>query len=86
MSSSSFSSFCSLSSSPDGRAAYRPAYFSQLFTKRLGKSKYVELFRTQKITLEADETLLIHYGGEPRQLNTNQLTVSIVPGEIRLVY
>ena len=63
-----------------------PRIFSQLFTKSLDKSKYVELFRARQITLEADEPLLIHYDGEPRQLNTNRLTVSIVPGGIRVVY
>ncbi len=62
-----------------------PRIFSQLFAKNLDKSGYVELFRTQQITLEADEPLLIHYDGEPRQLDTNRLTVSIVPGGIRVV-
>lgn len=63
-----------------------PRIFSQLFTKSLDKSKYVELFRTRQITLEADKPLLIHYDGEPRQLDTNQLAVSIVPGGIQVVY
>ena len=63
-----------------------PRIFSQLFTKNLSKSPFVALFRTQQITLEADEPLLIHYDGEPRQLNTNRLTVMVVPGGIQVVY
>ncbi|WP_373511396.1 diacylglycerol kinase family protein [Persicitalea sp.] len=51
----------------------------QLFTKNLKTSTYISYQSLTKISVETDRPALVHYDGEPWQLETNRIEVGIVP-------
>ena len=65
---------CLLSPFP---AALAPSIGLRLFQRTLPRSKFVEVIKAKEITLRAPSPLLIHFDGEPKQLKTNELQVSI---------
>ncbi len=62
-----------------------PLLIGQLFNGTLPNSKYVEAFRGKRFNLEAEKNFLIHYDGEPLQLNTNQLKISILERSLKVL-
>jgi len=56
----------------------------QLFTKSLKTSTYVTYQSLTKLTVETEGPALVHYDGEPWQLETNRIEVGIVPGSLRV--
>jgi diacylglycerol kinase (ATP) len=51
----------------------------QLFTKGLGASTYVAYESLPEVTVETEAPALVHYDGEPWQLDTTRIEVRIVP-------
>lgn len=49
----------------------------QLFAKNIDTSNFSEQYRSNKIVVTAKQNILIHFDGEPKQLNTNKIEVSI---------
>ncbi len=56
----------------------------QLFTKSLTDSTYVTYQSLTELTVETDRPALVHYDGEPWQLETNRIEVGIVPKSLRV--
>jgi diacylglycerol kinase (ATP) len=64
---------------------YAPILGFRLFSNSFSKSRYVTTIKTTNIFLQSDENLLIHFDGEPRQLSTNSLNVSILPNSLKVI-
>jgi diacylglycerol kinase (ATP) len=62
-----------------------PLLIGQLFSGTLPDSRYVESFRGKKFSLESEKNFLIHFDGEPFQLNSNQLKVRIEERSLRIL-
>lgn len=43
-----------------------PSIGIKLFNKKLGKSRYVEIFRTKNLTIKRYEEGYVHFDGEPK--------------------
>lgn len=56
----------------------------QLFTKSLKTSTYVTYQSLKTLTVETERPALVHYDGEPWQLETNRIEVGIVPESLRI--
>lgn len=56
----------------------------QLFTKSLKDSTYVTYQSLTNMTVETEGSALVHYDGEPWQLETNRIEVRIVPQSLRI--
>ncbi len=56
----------------------------QLFTKSLKTSTYVAYQSLTTLTVETERPALVHYDGEPWQLETNRIEVEIVPGSLQV--
>lgn len=54
-----------------------PGIAWRLFNRTLPQSAYLDIHKTTEVKLQSDQNLLIHFDGEPLQLSTNQLIVSI---------
>lgn len=54
-----------------------PLMISNLFSGTIHRSKNTESYRVKKFYVESPENLLIHFDGEPLQLSTNKLELSI---------
>lgn len=57
----------------------------RLFTKQLRPSKYISYQLAQDAIVEADEPPMIHYDGEPLQLDTTRIEVKIKPKSLRVI-
>jgi diacylglycerol kinase (ATP) len=62
-----------------------PLLIGQLFNGTLTNSSYVESFRGKKFNIESEKNFLIHFDGEPLQLTTNQLQISILEKSLRVL-
>lgn len=56
-----------------------PNVSARLFLKSLPHSRFIDTFEASRAVVEAESNFLIHYDGEPLQLATNRLEVSINP-------
>lgn len=63
---------------------YGTALTFQLFTKNLKPSTYISYESLSEITVETERPALVHFDGEPWQLDTRQIEVSIVPKSLRV--
>lgn len=61
-----------------------PTLGVMLFSKEIGKSGYVEMFRTKGITIERDEEGYIHFDGEPGTMG-KKLSARIVPRGLKVI-
>ncbi|AEI51472.1 diacylglycerol/lipid kinase family protein [Runella slithyformis] len=59
--------------------ALGPIMAARLFRGTLPQSSYTQTYSVQQAKITAPDKLLIHFDGEPLQLDTNELTVSIQP-------
>lgn len=57
----------------------------QLFNGNIHSSELSENYRGTKFKVSAEHNLLIHYDGEPLQLDTNELTISISEKSLRVI-
>jgi len=57
----------------------------RLFTKQLRPSKYISYQLAQDAVVEADEPPMIHYDGEPLQLDTTRIEIKIKPKSLRVI-
>ncbi|GGD69581.1 hypothetical protein GCM10011514_37120 [Emticicia aquatilis] len=58
---------------------------AQLFNGNIHSSDLSENYRGTKFKVSNDQNFLIHYDGEPLQLNTNELTISISEKCLRVI-
>ncbi len=61
------------------------AMINQLFNGNIHSSELSENYRGTKFKVSAEQNLLIHYDGEPLQLNTNELIISILEKSLRVI-
>ncbi len=61
---------------------YGTALTYQLFTKTLRSSAYVSYQSLTELTVETASPALVHFDGEPWQLETNRIEVQIVPNSL----
>lgn len=57
----------------------------RLFSKNLKASSYISYQRSGRAIVESDTPPLIHYDGEPMQLDTNRIEVIIKPGSLKII-
>jgi diacylglycerol kinase (ATP) len=57
----------------------------RMFNKTLKPSDYVSYERVSETVVESDTPPLIHYDGEPLQLQTNRIRVTIRPGSLKVI-
>lgn len=57
----------------------------RLFTKTLKPSKYISYQLAQDAIVEADKPPMIHYDGEPLQLETTRIEIKIRPKSLRVI-
>lgn len=57
----------------------------RLFRGTLPNSRYIETASNTEFTLKSEENLLIHYDGEPLQLTTNILKVTLKPKALKVI-
>lgn len=57
----------------------------RLFRGTLPNSRYVEIHHGTEFQLKSQQPTLIHFDGEPHQMQTNELTFSILPKGLRVV-
>lgn len=58
---------------------------AQLFNGNIHSSELSENYRGTKFKVSTEQNLLIHYDGEPLQLNTNELIISISEKSLRVI-
>jgi len=58
---------------------------AQLFNGNIYSSKLSENYRGTKFKVSTNQNCLIHYDGEPLQLNTNELTISVSEKSLRVI-
>jgi YegS/Rv2252/BmrU family lipid kinase len=57
----------------------------QLFTKQMKASTFIDYQSATSAVIETDVPPMIHYDGEPLQLNTTRIEVSINPESLRVI-
>lgn len=57
----------------------------RLFTKTLKPSKYISYQLAKDAIVEADKPPMIHYDGEPLQLETTRIEIKIKPKSLRVI-
>ncbi|MCE7068329.1 diacylglycerol kinase family protein [Dyadobacter sp. CY326] len=57
----------------------------QLFTKQMKASRYIDYEHFQEVVVETDVPPMIHYDGEPFQLDTTRIEVKIKPQSLRVI-
>ena len=62
-----------------------PKLIWQLFNGEIDESDYVEIYRGTEFKLKSEQNLLIHYDGEPLQLNTNSLIINVLEKSLRVI-
>jgi diacylglycerol kinase (ATP) len=64
---------------------YGTALAYGLFTKQLKQSTYIDYQRATEALVETDTPPMIHYDGEPLQLDTTRIEVKIKPGSLNVI-
>ena len=62
-----------------------PVIGIRLFRGTLPNSRYIEMKSGEKFSLKSTKDFLIHYDGEPLQLTTNELRVSIKKQSLKII-
>ena len=57
----------------------------RLFRGTLPNSRYIEMESGEEFSLKSEKDFLIHYDGEPLQLNTNKIKVSIKKQSLNII-
>ncbi|MCF2499859.1 diacylglycerol/lipid kinase family protein [Dyadobacter chenhuakuii] len=57
----------------------------QLFTKQMKASRYIDYAHMTEAVVETDVPPMIHYDGEPFQLDTKRIEVKIKPQSLRVI-
>ena len=57
----------------------------RLFTKNLKNSSYISYQRASEVVVEAKDKILVHYDGEPLQLEDNRFTVRVIPASLQVI-
>lgn len=57
----------------------------QMFTRRLSNSRYVNYEPFTRLDLKTDTPAIIHYDGEPYQLDSEEITVKTIPQSLRVI-
>jgi diacylglycerol kinase (ATP) len=57
----------------------------RLFTNSFSKSKFVTTIKGTEFTIKAENNLIIHFDGEPKELNTNELVVKINQAKLKVI-
>ena len=57
----------------------------RLFRGTLPNSRYIEMESGEKFSLTSTKNFLIHYDGEPLQLNTNEINVTIKKQSLKVI-
>lgn len=57
----------------------------QLFTKQMKADKYISYQTATEAVVQTDKPPLIHYDGEPLQLETNLIRIKIVPQSLNVI-
>jgi YegS/Rv2252/BmrU family lipid kinase len=57
----------------------------QLFTKQLKPSRFIDYQSLREAVVETDIPPMIHYDGEPFQMNTTRIEVKINPASLRVI-
>lgn len=63
---------------------YGPVLAYQMFSKSLKNSEHVAYQSLPRYAVETDQPALVHFDGEPWQLNTNRIEVEVVPQSLRI--
>nr|WP_295929717.1 diacylglycerol kinase family protein [uncultured Dyadobacter sp.] len=64
---------------------YGTALAYGLFTKQLKQSRFIDYERATRAVVETETPPMIHYDGEPMQLDTNRIEVIIKPGSLHVI-
>lgn len=56
-----------------------------LFNKQFKTSRYIHYQRATEVLVETDAAPVIHYDGEPLQLDSNRIEVKIKPGSLHVI-
>lgn len=64
---------------------YGTALAYGLFTKQLKQSAYIDYQRATEAVVETDTPPMVHYDGEPLQLDTTRIEVKIKPGSLNVI-
>lgn len=64
---------------------YGTALAYGLFTKQLKQSTYIDYQRATEALVETETPPMIHYDGEPLQLDTTRIEVKIKPGSLHVI-
>jgi diacylglycerol kinase (ATP) len=57
----------------------------RLFTNSFSKSKFVTTIKGTEFRIKAENNLIIHFDGEPKELNTNELVVKINQAKLKVI-
>ena len=57
----------------------------KLFTKQLKPSAYISYQLASDAVIEADKPPMIHYDGEPLQLETTRIEIKVKPKSLRII-
>ena len=57
----------------------------QLFTKQMKQSEFIDYQNTTTATVETESAPMIHYDGEPLQLDTNIINIKINPKSLNVI-
>lgn len=64
---------------------YGAVLANKLFAKTLQSSRYTSYQRVQNTRIDTDRPALVHYDGEPLQLDTNRIDIKIRPASISII-
>lgn len=74
---------CTIISPPSAIQALR--LIAQLFSGNIHSSELSENYRGTKFILKSEQSFLIHYDGEPLQMNTKELVINILEKSLRVM-
>lgn len=57
----------------------------RLFRGTLPNSRYIDMEVSEEYSLKSEKPLLIHFDGEPLQLDTNEIKISVKPKSLKVV-
>ena len=57
----------------------------RLFRGTLPNSRYIEMKSAELFSLKSDKDFLVHYDGEPMQLNTSEIRISILKQSLNVI-
>jgi diacylglycerol kinase (ATP) len=64
---------------------FGPGFGYEMFTKKLKPSPYLSYQRVREFAVECSTPPIIHYDGEPLQLDTCRIEVKVIPMSLRVI-